>query len=120
MNGSVILTYMGIRPVVAADTNDPAAQGLINMGVINNNRELNRYRSQRRGNRLVGHAAFIPPGVQTQLDEFPYASTYEGGNPDVAIHDVPAPENMSQGGLLTAFYVANNMRDGYQFRVVVV
>ena len=38
-----------------------------------------------------------------QLDEFPYASTKEGG-PLALATPVPAWENATQGGLLSAFY----------------
>lgn len=44
---------------------------------------------------------YVPSG--SQLDEFPYASTYQGGLGSFA-GPVPAIQNAVQGGLLSAFY----------------
>jgi len=54
-----------------------------------------------------------------QWDEYPYASTYEGGA-GASVRAVPAPENALQGGLLSAFYKRNRLRDACRFFVAVI
>ena len=49
-------------------------------------------------------------------DEYPFASTYEGGTGAV-IAAVPIKENSSQGGQLSAFYRKNDIQDGGCFEV---
>lgn len=52
-----------------------------------------------------------------QCDEYPYASTHEGGddNHGSRVNCIPGPENGSHGALLSAFYQANGIPDGGQF-----
>jgi hypothetical protein len=51
-----------------------------------------------------------------QCDEYPFASTYQGGVGASAVL-VPELENQTQGGQLSAFYRSNNLRNGSQFLV---
>lgn len=54
----------------------------------------------------------------TEFDEFPYASTVQGGATAFGAY-VPITENRSEGGLLTAFYrVALRNIPGSTFMVV--
>jgi hypothetical protein len=60
-------------------------------------------------------------------DEFPYASTKEGGNDTVKVARVPASENHTQGGFLGGFYrisfpgkLPNTNTNRYEFLVVPV
>ena len=117
-NGGVILTYMATRAVNNNINHVPTIQKLIDLGVIRSNRDLNRHKSTTNNNHLVASTRYAP-GTQTQTDEFPYASTYEGGSRDTSIHEVPALENGQHGGAMAAFYNQNGMKDGYQYRVVV-
>jgi RHS repeat-associated protein len=51
-------------------------------------------------------------------DEYPFASTYEGGY-GAQVRGVPLPEQRIQGGVMSQFYQRNNIRDGDRYRVVV-
>lgn len=55
-------------------------------------------------------------GTQS-CDEYPFASTYEGGA-GASTADVPAAEQSSQGGTLSSFYTANNIVDGSKYDVL--
>ncbi|MCU0350683.1 MAG: NucA/NucB deoxyribonuclease domain-containing protein [Flavobacterium sp.] len=50
-------------------------------------------------------------------DEYPFASTYEGGA-GASTRGVPSAEQSSQGGTLSAFYTANSIVDGSKFDVL--
>lgn len=52
-------------------------------------------------------------------DEYPFASTYEGGPGKASIAGVPLWEQRRQGGDLSGFYRAKRIRDGDAFVVVV-
>jgi len=52
-------------------------------------------------------------------DEYPYASTYEGGRGAYA-ELVDKEQNQGAGGKLTQFYRKNGVKDGCRFRVKVV
>ena len=58
----------------------------------------------------------MKPGKGMSCDEYPFASTYEGGTGAV-IAAVPIKENSSQGGQLSAFYRRNSIQDGDCFEV---
>jgi hypothetical protein len=49
-------------------------------------------------------------------DEYPFASTYEGGA-GAQIRGVPIREQRIQGGTLSKFYLNNNIGDGDKFKV---
>ncbi len=51
-----------------------------------------------------------------QCDEYPFATTYQGGEGASAVL-VPAHENSIQGGQLSDFYQRNNLRNGSHFLV---
>jgi Deoxyribonuclease NucA/NucB len=52
-------------------------------------------------------------------DEYPFASTYEGGPGRSSIAGVPPSEQATQGGDLIGFYTRNRIGDGDAFVVVV-
>jgi hypothetical protein len=56
-----------------------------------------------------------PPGQS--LDEYPFASSYEGGAGST-VNPVPVAEQDYQGGVLSRFYQDHNIRDGDRFKVV--
>jgi len=77
---------------------------------------------QRRNNAfLCPRSRPRPPGKQ--CDEYPFASTSEGGNNVPADSRgwawVPAAEQQSQGGRISAFYNANRVLNGDAFWVLV-
>jgi Deoxyribonuclease NucA/NucB len=57
-----------------------------------------------------------PYASPNSCDEYPFASTYEGGA-SATRASVPLTENQSQGGTLSSFYTANNIVDGSKFEV---
>jgi len=75
---------------------------------------------QGRANRRLACADFPPP-VQPddpECDEYPFATTREGGR-GASIAPVPPVENRRQGGALSAFYAKERVRVGDPFLVVV-
>ena len=54
-------------------------------------------------------------------DEYPFASSIEGGNPrTVSIEPVPFRENLIQGGIIAASYYLENIQPYDKFAVVVL
>jgi RHS repeat-associated protein len=70
---------------------------------------LNRYNATK-GRGSAG------PGMS--WDEYPFASTYQGGSPAV-VRPVPAEENWVQGGIIAAAYAIEKISVGDWFTVVV-
>ena len=61
---------------------------------------------------------FDPEGTQLSWDEYPFASSMEGGNPDaVSLRLVPLNEQWIQGGVLNKFYNENAPMPGDCFYV---
>jgi RHS repeat-associated protein len=58
-----------------------------------------------------------PPKPGSDRDEYPYASTKEGGK-GADVNYVPTSENRKHGGFIGALVVANNMQTGDQFQMV--
>ncbi|WP_157368192.1 NucA/NucB deoxyribonuclease domain-containing protein [Alloactinosynnema sp. L-07] len=56
---------------------------------------------------------------RTSLDEYPMATTGEGGK-GARVEEVPENENNSQGETMNTFYYVNKMADGDQFLVVIL
>jgi len=62
---------------------------------------------------------FVPgPAPNTSCDEYPFASTYQGGA-GASIQGVPVVEQLIQGGILSSFYRNSSIPDRGQFSVVV-
>jgi Deoxyribonuclease NucA/NucB len=60
-----------------------------------------------------------PLGFGGTCDEYPFASTAEGGA-GASTMGVDAVQNRSQGGYLSGFYERAKLKDGYQFYVYVI
>lgn len=59
------------------------------------------------------------PGINgLSRDEYPFASTLEGGSGAWVGH-IPPRQNWSQGGIMNSFYQKNKIQKGDRFRVVV-
>jgi hypothetical protein len=68
-------------------------------------------------NRREACRNFVPQAPpNTSCDEYPFASTYEGGAGS-SIRAVPLTEQNIQGGIISSFYRNNSIRDGSRFRV---
>ena len=72
-------------------------------------------RRERRRESLRGYS--VRPGFNR--DEFPYATTQEGGK-GAAVNYVPSPETKSHGGSLGSFIKENKLKSGDKFLVVLV
>jgi len=75
-------------------------------------------KSQIRANRaaaLRGKRDLATPG-QTSLDEFPFASSREGGSGS-RVQAVPIGEQNTQGGIMSQFFKKNEVKDGDKFKV---
>ncbi|MEO8265407.1 MAG: NucA/NucB deoxyribonuclease domain-containing protein [Ilumatobacteraceae bacterium] len=66
-------------------------------------------------NRSAACAGFCGPGSP---DEYPFASTTQGGA-GAQVNGVPLAEQRIQGGVMSQFYQKNGIGQGDQFRVVV-
>ena len=78
-------------------------------------------RSRINANRTAALSGHPPAGPGMSLDEYPFASTYEGGGgANSEVMAVPVPEQQFQGGLMSSFYQNNNVNDGDEFEVKVV
>jgi len=66
-------------------------------------------------NRQAACAGFCGTGSP---DEYPFASTYEGGA-GAFVKGVPLNEQFTQGGIISGFYTDNLILDGRKFRVLV-
>ena len=109
-DGAIILHYLADLLLPVTPVNTALQNSFPLVGTV---RDKNRHNAQSRGMDLVAVG-----GGGEQRDEFPPASTMEGGV-DSSRLDVPAGENMSHGAALGHFYTANRMQHGWPFRVVV-
>jgi len=68
-------------------------------------------------NRAAACKGFVKKNATDSCDEFPYASTYQGGlgPPPAAQEHVPSTENSGQGGNLGQFYTSNRLLNGDKF-----
>jgi hypothetical protein len=66
-------------------------------------------------NREAACHGFCGPGSP---DEYPFASTHEGGA-GARVQGVPLKEQRIQGGVLSRFYAKYGIGDGDRFRVIV-
>jgi hypothetical protein len=86
-----------------------------------NRKKLTRQtgRSKIRKNRRAALKGKKKAGPKLSLDEFPFASTKQGGK-GAAVRAIPASEQNAQGGKMSSFYQNNNVKDGDSFIVKVV
>ncbi len=107
------VTFSSSRfPHIVQNIKDAFTQGkpsnlrrLTDRSLINQNR-----------NQAIGNLASAGTGLS--WDEYPFATTYEGGSGAVVMA-VPQLEQSSQGGILSSFYQTNSIEDGDEFRVQV-
>ena len=71
----------------------------------------NRYESQKEIRKKNG-----PPPTGFDYDEFPYASTKQGGK-GAHVEPVPSSENQAVGRDLGKFYRENNIKEGDKFNI---
>jgi len=76
-------------------------------------------RSNARARRRAALAKHTPAKPGYHLDEYPYASTEQGGA-GASVNEVPEKENMSHGGYIGATVKLFNMKKGDKFLVVPV
>ncbi|RXK86628.1 NucA/NucB deoxyribonuclease domain-containing protein [Filimonas effusa] len=76
--------------------------------------DSNRQNARRRRREALKNT---PPRPGYDRDEYPYASTKEGGK-GADVNYVPSSENKKHGGLLGALVVLNKMETGDQFEMV--
>jgi hypothetical protein len=99
--------------IVAAQRSDPAWRVLCRNG-------LNPNVDEPKANRRVSICGRVrAPRAGESCDEYPFASTYEGGE-YASFAIVPVAENDLQGRQLSAFYWAHGVQAGDTFLVVVV
>ena len=68
-------------------------------------------------NRKKATDGFTPPNdTDTSPDEYPFASTKEGGE-GASVKGVPLKEQRVQGGVLSAFYRKHKIKDGDKFKI---
>jgi RHS repeat-associated protein len=77
------------------------------------------------GRNIINRARIMrgraPAGFGLSWDEYPFASTIEGGNPGTAsVVSVPARENLIQGGIIWGSYVVENIQPYDKFAVIVI
>lgn len=80
---------------------------------------LTKDRSAEAANRRKVCLPSFPRPFGGQCDEFPFASTRQGGE-GAQEQEVPARENQCQGGTLSRWYVVAGIGDGDDFLVVII
>ncbi|WHM40949.1 NucA/NucB deoxyribonuclease domain-containing protein [Streptomyces sp. BPTC-684] len=117
-----------LLPYISQNIHNVQSQG-VHLGSPNYGRPLHRLQKPRQQsanrNAVCGNQT-PPPGLpfpEPQCDEYPYASTYEGGTtqapPNRATMWVPAQENRRQGSYLSRFYREFRVLDGDPYYVAV-
>ena len=111
-----------VLPELVFDSLDfPQKTGVMKRGMKGKNpttltRQTGRSKIRRtRRAALKGHAK-AKPGKS--LDEFPFASTKQGGA-GAAVGPIDVHEQNRQGGVMSAFYKKHNIKDGDSFNVKV-
>ena len=64
-------------------------------------------------------ASGLPASSASHRDEYPYATTMEGGA-NASVMPVPAEENTRHGGYISSLIKANNMRTGDKFQIMLI
>jgi hypothetical protein len=84
-------------------------------------KKLTRQKSRKktRRNRRAALKGKKKAGTGKSLDEFPFASTKQGGK-GAAVSAIPVSEQNKQGGKMSSFYQNSNVKDGQSFVVAIV
>ncbi len=119
----VVQAALVVKPVLEFDRND-FRQKTANMQSqmdSNNERELTPQTSKKdiRRNRRAALAHATKGGAGTSLDEFPFASSKEGGA-GANVTPIDTEEQNRQGGKMSAFYKKHNIQDGQAYIVRIV
>ena len=92
-------------------------------GIAKGNPTILTYDSNRSAARqrraLAKKAGGLTAYPDTHVDEYPYATTKEGGS-NAATNIVPASENQSHGGYLGGLIRSNGMQTGDQFNIILI
>ncbi len=72
-----------------------------------------------KANRKAALNGVEPASPGNSLDEYPFASTKEGGL-GANVKSVPVKEQSIQGGTMSSFYQNNNIKDGDKFIVEII
>jgi hypothetical protein len=76
-------------------------------------------RSQIRANRRAALSGVPKANPGFSLDEFPFASSTQGGS-GAAVEEIPVSEQNAQGGKMSSFYQNNNVGNGQSYIVKIV
>ncbi len=111
----VELTYMGegFLPSQLLEMESLSQKG-VNLTGVATSRDFWRLKSKLTG--VYYGSKTKPSGGEYELDEFPYASTLEGGN-EPSVSWVSKSENSSHGGALSRFYQSHRLKEGDKFIV---
>lgn len=111
----VVLTYMG-EEFLTSQRKEMASLSKkgYNLTGVATSRDLWRWKSKLTG--IYYGSKTKPSDGEYELDEFPYASTLEGGD-EPSVSWVSKSENSSHGGALSGFYQSHRMEEGDQFIV---
>jgi hypothetical protein len=80
---------------------------------------LTKDSAQEPSNRKLVCKKSFPRSYGGECDEYPFASTREGGA-GAQEHEVPPRENACQGGTLRGRYLAHGIKDGDSYLVVII
>jgi hypothetical protein len=116
----VLLVSRSVMPQIAAHIADAQAMGYPSILTY---RKLSPYKLQQKGKRMkrigAGCDDFVPTTPGGSCDEYPFATTYEGGSGS-SIREVPQTEQNTQGTEYIVFLRANKIQDGDRFIVEVI
>jgi uncharacterized Zn-binding protein involved in type VI secretion len=87
----------------------------------NNERTLTRQTSRKkiRANRRAALANATPGGAGTSLDEFPFASSTQGGA-NASVTPIDVHEQNKQGGKMSGFYRKHKIKNGQSYIVRII
>jgi RHS repeat-associated protein len=95
-----IIFVQGSQPTTRELTRATSAQAILNRAKV-----------------LARRSWAAGPGLS--WDEYPFASSREGGGPSVSVRAVPARENLIQGGWIGACYFLEEIAPGQRYTVLV-
>lgn len=81
--------------------------------------DSNKSSARRRRRHLSKAAGGLIGASDINVDEYPYATTKEGGS-NAAINLVPASENKSHGGYIGSLIRINKMKTGDKFNIILI
>jgi len=119
----VVQAPVVVLPVLAFDSNDfpEKTANMQSKMDPDGTKTLHREKSEvaRDANRRAALAGRKPAIAGKSLDEFPFASSKEGGA-GANVAEVDKKEQNKQGGKMSSFYQKHNIPDGGAFKVAIV